>query len=196
MSEHDESGSVDESGLVDEILSALETAGEIESWIDRYMLGPGSDKLFAETLRLANQRLLGADPPKTDRWEHLLFTTAARSAKSNPKRSCEACKTAINELAQMIQRDRFATTATAHMVTLASALTMVLTAQRSLRQPIEIATRMLHEKFPDLMPVMAERCQDIWQRHGQMSGLEGLYLWDTRNNEWRLNQDFKPYRPT
>jgi hypothetical protein len=187
---------LDESVLVDEILSALDTAGDIESWIDQRMLGSVNGELLAETFRVATQRLLCADPPKTDRWEHLLFTTAASSAKSNQKLSCEACKTAITELTQMIQGDLFATTASEHIVTLASALTMVLSAQRRLRQPIEVATRTLHEKFPDLMPVMAELCQDIWQRHGQMSGLVGLYLWDNRNNEWRLNQDFKPHRPT
>ena len=187
---------LDESKLVDEMLSALDTAGAIESWIDRRMLGPDSGELLAESFRQATQRLLGADPPKTDRWEHLLFTSAVHSAKSNYKLSCETCKTAITELTQMIQEDRFATTVSEHIVTLASALTLVLSAQRRLRQPIELATRTLHEKFPDLMPVMAERCQDIWQRHGQMSGLVGLYLWDNRNNEWRLNQDFKPHRPT
>lgn len=187
---------LDESGLVDEILSALDTAGGIESWIDRRMFGPDRSDISAETFRLATQRLLGTDPPKTDRWEHLLFATAVRSEKLNCKLSCEACKTAITELTQMIQGDRFTTTAPAHIVTLASALTMVLSAQRRLRQPIEIMTSTLHEKFPDLLQVMAERCQDIWQRHGQMSGLEGLYQWDNRNDEWRLSQDFKPHRPT
>ena len=187
---------LDESGLVDEILSALDTAGGIENWIDRRMFGPDNSDVSAETFRLATQRLLGTDPPKTDRWEHLLFATAVRSAKSNRKLLCEACKTAITELTQMIQGDRFTTTAPAHIVTLASALTMVLSAQERLRQPIEIMTSTLHEKFPDLLPVMAERCQDIWLRHGQMSGLEGLYLWDNRNNQWRLSQDFKSHRPT
>ena len=185
-----------ENVLVDEIISALETAGEIERWIDRRMLSPGIDELVAETFRLVTQRLLGPVPPKTDQWEHFLFVSAAHSAKTNHKQLCETCKTAITELTKIIQEDRFATMASEHIVMLASALTMVLSAQRRLRQPIEVATRTLHDKFPDLMPVMAERCQDIWQRHGQMSGLVGLYLWDNRNNEWRLNQDFKPNRPT
>jgi len=167
---------LDKGALVDEILSALDTAGEIESWIDRRMPSLGNSELFAETFRLVTQRLLSADPPKTDRWEHLLFVTAASSAKSNQILSCEVCTTAITELTQMIQGGRFAKTVSEHIVALASALTMVLSAQRRLRQPIEVATRTLHEKFPDLMPAMAELSQDIWQRHGQMSGLVGLYL--------------------
>ena len=187
---------LDEGALVDEILSALDTAGEIESWIDGRLPSLGNSERVAETFRLVTERLLSVDPPKTDQWEHLLFVTAASSSKSNQILSCEVCTTAIAELTQMIQTDRFANTDSDHIVALASALTMALSAQRRLRQPIEVATKTLHEKFPDLLPAMAALSQDIWQRHGQMSGLVGLYLWDNRNNEWRLNQDFKPHRPT
>ena len=41
---------------------------------------------------------------------------------------------------------------------------------------------------------LAEQCQNIWTRRGQMSGRPGLFLWDQRRHEWRLAQDFKPYR--
>ena len=75
---------LDRGALADEILSALDTAGEFESWIDRRLPSLGNNELIAETFRVVTQRLLSVDPPKTDRWEHLLFVTAASSAKSCP----------------------------------------------------------------------------------------------------------------
>ena len=81
------------------------------------------------------------------------------------------------------------------MSTETRALTLALTAQKKLRQPIEQAIGALGDKFADLIPDMAERCQDIWQRRGQMSGADSLFVWDTRQDVWRLHQDFKTYRP-
>ena len=79
-------------------------------------------------------------------------------------------------------------------VTLTSAITLVIAAQRKLRQTGESTIGLLCDKFTDCLPEMAERCQDIWRRHGQMSGVEGPFVWDGRNHEWRLRQDFRAHR--
>ena len=181
--------------LVDEILAALDAVGQLESWVQQHMDGSVDGALLNKTCREVTQRLLGVKPPKTAHWEHFLVATAIHSAKSTRQHGYEVCKTAIAKLNEMIPRDSFIGVAEGEIMTLASALSVALTAQSKLRQPIEATIALLCEKFPDYVPDMAERCQDIWQRHGQMSGAKGLYVWDIRNNEWRLSQDFKPYRP-
>lgn len=182
--------------LVEEILSALDAAGGMESWVQRRMDGSDDGAILDEAFLEVTQRLFLADPPRTTDWEHLPVATADRSARPNGLHAYEACKSAIAELTKMIEEDSFNNVAPERIVTFGSALTLVLIAQRRLRQPIEVAIGSWCEKFPGPIPDMAERCQDIWQRWGQMSGAAGLYLWDTRNNEWRLNKDFKPFRPT
>jgi len=126
----------------------------------------------------------------------MMVGAAGHRSRSDGVNGFRPCKAAIAELTKMIQEEAFNSVSPEQIVTFASALTLVLTAQRKLRQPIEIATESLCRNFADLLPEMAERCQDIWRRSGQMSGAEGLYVWDKRNEEWRLHQDFKSHRPT
>ena len=78
----------------------------------------------------------------------------------------------------------------------AGAMTVVLASQYRLTQDIEVSMRRLCERFPEQLPEIAEQCQDIWKLRGQMTGRRGLFLWDMRQQEWRLAQDFTPYRPS
>ena len=181
--------------LVDEILAALADAGEVENWAAAYLQGPQSPAVLDAACMEVTERLLGAEPPRAAEWEHLVFTLAVESAKSHGKHDLTACRAAIDTLGKMIDQGRFDPCAGEAIDTLASGLTLVLSAEIKLRQPIEFAILRLCDRYPDRLPAMAERCQSIWQRRGQMSGAEGLFVWDLRNHLWRLNQDFKPYRP-
>lgn len=181
--------------LVDEVVSALDTVGELEDWMLRRLDGSVAGPLIDETYRQVTGRLLKADPPEIARWEHFLVSAAVNSAKRNNRMGYVACKYALDKLIEIIQEDSLSGAAPKLLVTLAGALTLILAAQRKLRQSVELSTSLLCERFPDLLPEIAELCQNIWQRRGQMSGSDGLFVWDTRNDEWRLSLDFKPYRP-
>ena len=182
--------------LTDDILSALGTTESLESWLRQHLGSSADSAVLTDTFRAVTQRLLGTEPPQTARWERLMVGAAGQVSGSDGDYGFGPCKAAIAELTEMIQEEAFSRVSPEQILTFASALTLVLTAQRKLRQPIENAMASLCQKFPDLLPDMAERCQDIWRRRGQMSGAEGLYVWDTRTNEWRLHQDFKSHRPT
>jgi hypothetical protein len=181
--------------LVDEVVSALDTVGELENWMLRRLDGSVAGPLMDETYRQMTGRLLEADPPEIARWEHFLVSAAVNSAKCKNRIGYVACKHALDKLIEIIQEDSLSGAEPKLLVTLAGALTLILAAQRKLRQSVELSTSLLCEQFPDLLPEIAELCQGIWQRRGQMSGSDGLFVWDTRNNEWRLSLDFKPYRP-
>lgn len=180
--------------LLDELLSTLDTAGKTEEWVERNMGGTAKVQDFDEAFSALTLRLL-VDQAQIAGWEHLLVTVAIRSTKSNSQQAYSACDAAIAEFSKMMKGDSLKNLNNEQIVTLASALTLVLTAQRKLRQSTENAIRLLCDRFPKLVPEMAQRCQDIWQRRGQMSGYVGLFVWDTRKNEWRLEQDFKSQRP-
>jgi hypothetical protein len=185
----------DASTLVEELLAAFDTVGELERWVDQRMEGTIEQPVLNDVFNQVTSRLLSADPPDTAFWEQLVFATSVRSAKANGQSALEACRTAVEQLLTMIQSDSLQQVSAGRIVTLASALTLALTGQKKLRQPIEEAIGALGERFEHLIPDMAERCQDIWQRRGQMSGADSLFVWDTRHNVWRLHQDFKTYRP-
>ncbi|MCH8047987.1 MAG: hypothetical protein IID44_30200 [Planctomycetes bacterium] len=184
----------DSAQLVDEILSALQSVGEPEIWVQQHLDGSVEQAVLDETFVAVTERLLGAQPPQAAHWEHLLVLTAARSSQRGGRPGFEACKAAVDKLDEMIRQDVFVGVSGDQAIALASAVTLILTAQSKLRQPIEVVVASLCEKFPDSLQLMAERCGDLWQRRGQMSGVEGLFVWDTRQNEWRLEQDFKAYR--
>lgn len=186
---------IEESELVDEIVSALDTVGEVEGWIERRMDGTLEGTVLESAFCEVTRRLPGDAPPSTDQWEHLLVAAATFSARRNSRVGYEACKSAVDALNTVVQENRFETAVREDIVTIASALALVLTAQRKLRQMVELAVCSLCEKHTECLPQMAERCQNIWQRYGQMSGEDGLFIWDTRNNQWRLSQDFKSYCP-
>ena len=185
---------IDVTTLVEEIESALDEVGQLEKWVERRMDGKVDGATLCQAVGEMTQQLLSADPPQSAHWEHLLVAIATHSAKSHSQVGYDVCQAAIAEFSEMIPRDTFRLVTPEQIVTLASALTLALTAQRKLRQRIEHATVLLCVRYPDLMPEIAQRCQDIRQRHGQVSGSEGLFLWDTRRGEWRLSQDFKTYR--
>ena len=184
----------DSAQLVDEILSALQSVGEPEIWVQQHLDGSVEQAVLDETFVAVTERLLGAQPPQAAHWEHLLTLAAARSSQRGGRPGFEACKAAVDKLDEMIRQDIFSNVSGDQAIALASAVTLILTAQSKLRQPIEVVVASLCEKFADSLQLMAERCGDLWQRRGQMSGVEGLFVWDTRQNEWRLEQDFKAYR--
>lgn len=183
--------------LTAEIIAALDEVGQLEKWIEQRMTSNVESEPVIEAVGDVSQQLLEVDPPQTAYWEHLLVAIATHSAKSNSQIGFKANQAAIAKLIQMIPEESFQSRVTPNqIVTLASSLTVALTAQRKLRQRIEEATGLLCETSPELLPSIAQRCQDIRQRHGQTSGSEGLFVWDTRRGEWRLRQDFRPYRPS
>jgi len=188
-------GIADATQLIDEILQALENVGEPEDWVQQRVDGSVDQAVLDETFVAITERLLGTQPPQTAHWEHLLVLTAARSTQRGGQPGFGACKAAIDKLDEMIRRDVFSCPKSEQAITLAGALTLILTAQSKLHQRIEVAVGSLCDKFADSLQLMAERCGDLWQRRGQMSGVEGLFVWDTRQGEWRLEQDFKAYRP-
>ncbi len=186
---------LDASTLVEELLAAFDTVGELERWIDRRMDGTVDQAVLNDAYGQVTQRLLGHEPPDTAFWEQLLFASSMKSAKAKGNHSLEASRSAIEQFHKMVEDDTLQQVNSDRIITLASALTLALTAQKRLRQPIEEAVGALCERFGDLIPNIAERCQDIWQRRGQMSGADSLFVWDIRHNVWRLHQDFKTYRP-
>ena len=188
-------GNSDATQLVEEILAALQSVGKPEDWVTQRVDGSVDQPILDEAFVAVTERLLSAQPPQTAHWEHLLTLAAARSSQRGGQSGFAACKAAIDKLGEMIGQDIFSGASAEQAITLASALTLILTAQSKLRQPIEVAVASLCDKFPDSMQSMAEHCQNLWQLRGQMSGVEGLFVWDTRQAEWRLGQDFKAYRP-
>ena len=185
----------DASSLVEELLAAFDTVGELERWVDRRMEGTIDQSALNDAFDQVTQRLLSSDPPDTAFWEQLLFASSVRSAKAHGQHALDACRAAVEQLLKMIESNALQQVSPDRIVTLASALTLALTAQKKLRQTIEEAIGALGDRFSDLIPDMADRCQDIWQRRGQMSGADSLFVWDTRHDVWRLHQDFKTYRP-
>jgi hypothetical protein len=188
-------GNSDATQLVEEILQALQSVGAPEDWVQKHVDESVEKAILDEAFVEVTERLLGAQPPESAHWEHLLALAAARSSQRGGQRGFDACKAAINKLAEMIRQDVFSGASAEQVIALAGALTLILAAQSKLRQPIEAAVGSLCNQFADSLQLMAERCQDLWQRRGQMSGTEGLFVWDTRQGEWRLEQDFKAYRP-
>ena len=96
----------------------------------------------------------------------------------------------------MVDAGAFQGASADRLATLARALTVALAAQGKLRQPVESAVGQMIDHCPLELHTLAERCQDIWQRRGQVLGMAGLCLWNCRNNEWRFGNDSKRLRPS
>ena len=190
-----QSGDDSASELADEILKAGAEVGVLESWVEQQLDGSANLAIVQAAYRELTRRLICATAPDVAVWEHVIVTTAISAERSNLIQSTEACRAALAELQAILADGLTEGFPPDQIVTLASALTLVLAAQREVRQDIETSVELLRQRFPDKLQEMAERCQDIWKRHGQMSGVDGLYVWDRRKQEWRLTQDFKPYRP-
>ena len=181
--------------LTQEATSALTTVGALEDWLERRLGGAISEEMTSNAFRELTRYLLGDSPPRVADWEHLVTKTSVRSLKPDGKPAYEACRAAIERLSEMAQSRSLSAENADEIVTMTSALTLVIAAQRKLRQVVELTIGMLCDEYPDCLATMADRSQDIWRRHGQMSGVEGPFVWDQRNQEWRLRQDFKSYRP-
>lgn len=183
------------SQLVDELVTGLESESSVEPWLDQRIVGSQDRELLIDVYRDATKRLLDCEPPKAAHWESLLVPTAARSVQRDCPAGFDACRASVEQLTELVVDDTFSSSSLERIVAFASTLIVALEAQRKLRQTIEHAAAALFEQFPDYRGELAERCQDLWQRHGQLSREEGLFVWDVRNAEWRLSQDFKSHRP-
>jgi alkylhydroperoxidase/carboxymuconolactone decarboxylase family protein YurZ len=180
--------------LATEIITAVDQAGELESWVARRIDGSTDEAALAEASTQVAMRLLDVEPPITGAWEHLLVTLAVHSSRAPKHRGLAACRSIVRSLGDSLVENRLGEFDSQRVLTLACALTVALAIQDKLTQDIEETMRGLAERFPDALQEMAGQCQDIWMRRGQMSGKQGLFVWDTRRDEWRLAQDFKSYR--
>lgn len=179
---------------VSEIIAAVDQPGELEIWVAKQLDDHPHDSGLDTACVMVAQQLLAVDPPQIGYWERLLVTLAVQSGQDRGNAGLSTC-TAI--LAQL--RDHLATNPQLNvpsLITLANALTVVLAAQNRLRQKIEQTIKLLCDTYPDALAPIAESCQDIWKRRGQMTGRKGFFIWDVRKQEWRLAQDFKSFRPT
>jgi len=180
--------------LASEISVAVDRVGEFESWVAKRLDGSIDDDALDQACTRVAEKFLTSDPPQTGAWEHLLVTLAVHSSRSRDHHGLDACRAVVGQVSDMLGDERLGHFKPAQIMTLASAMTIVLAVQDRLHQDVEETIRRLCDGFPDVLPQIAEQCQDIWTRRGQMSGRPGMFLWDRRRQEWRLAQDFKPYR--
>ncbi len=179
--------------LVNEILVAVDQVGELKSWVVERLDGPINDAALHEACTQVAEQFLSSTPPQTGFWEHLLLTLAVHSRNRQPS-GLSACKSVVQHLSDLLGDERLRHFKAPELVTLASAMTVALAIQDKLTQDVEATICRLCGGFPDVLPEIANQCQGIWKRRGQMSGRPGLFLWDVRRQEWRLAQEFKPYR--
>ena len=183
------------SQLVGEIMEALDSVGACQGWADERMHDPTAANELSEAFREVTQKLLTSDPPQHVHWEQLLVAAASASCDKPHANALAACKAGIAQLDESIQSGGLDAFTSDQAAAVAGALTLILAAQVKLRQAAEIAICSLANAFPDAVQAMGQLSQEIWLRRGQMSGHDGLFVWDCRRGEWRLSQDFKPYRP-
>ncbi len=179
--------------LVTEVLSKIDKPGQIEQWANSHLEGSIPTAVVQDACVGVTKQLLQADPPRTGEWEHFLVTLAAHSRRSKRRVATESCEATIVGLLQLLDEGTLDEFNEQKVVTLANALTVALSAQRKLRQDIEQAIGRICDKWANLLPQIGEQCQYIWKRKGQMSGEPGLFLWDKRNQAWRLATDFRQY---
>jgi hypothetical protein len=181
--------------VIDVLSSALPKVGGIEHAVVELLGGSTLVETLSAAAGQITRRLLADQPPATALWEHLVVTIADRSAAKHAEAGMAACKTALDTLLDLLQEDALCDYTGEQVSTIAGALTLVMAAQPRLRQSVEHAMLVLAENFADRLQDLAQLSQDIWLRRGQMTGTPGLFVWDIRHGQWRLAQDFKPYRP-
>ena len=181
------------SQLASEILAAVNGGGDLESWATERLDGLIHGTALDKACTLVAEQFLTSDPPQTGYWDHLLVTLALHSTRTKQRHSFSACTAVLRHLGDMLSEERPKQFNSPMLTTMASAMTMVLATQYRLKQDIEDTMLRLCEQFPEVLPEIADHCQAIWKRHGQMSGRRGLFLWDIRKQEWRLTQDFASY---
>lgn len=181
--------------LVDEMVETLGGSEPLGDWIARRCDGSVGTTTMNHAMADITGQLLSGRSPQVTLWERLFMAVAMQSTEKQGQTSFEACTTALDRLAELLEDDGFATADDSDVITLGTALTLLLAAQRKLHQRIEYCVGLLCNKHPKCLDEMAERCEELWHRCGQMSGASSLFVWDQRRDEWRLAQDFKPYRP-
>lgn len=180
--------------LIEEILSKIDEVGQIESWVETRLNGSLPSTVVQDACVDVTTKLLRSDPPKTGEWEHLIVSLAAHSRQSKQEIAIASCNAIIDALSALLDDGTLQRMNEHKLVTVASALTVTLSAERRLRQAIEEVVRRICEERADLVQSIGEQCQQLWKRKGQMSGYPGLFVWDTRNTKWRVARDFRQYR--
>lgn len=181
--------------LVDEMVEVLGGDASLAEWISRNCDGSVEAETMNRAMGDVTAELLAGASPQISLWERLFLAVALQSTEKQGQTSFEACNTALDRLAEIVEAGGLDSAAPADVVTLGTALTLLLAAQRKLHQRIEYAVGLLCERHPGCVSEMAPRCEELWHRCGQMSGASSLFVWDRRREEWRLTQDFKSYRP-
>ncbi|MCA9102745.1 MAG: hypothetical protein KDA63_16415 [Planctomycetales bacterium] len=182
--------------LAAEVSAAVDQVGALEDWTERHCAGAvPADVVRDACVRVADE-CLAADPPESGAWEHLLVTLAIHSGRHHTSAGQDAAEAMLLKLARLLEAGELKRYSPEQVVTLAGAMTLALASEDKLTQEVEVAMHETCERFPASLPEIAAACQDIWKRRGQMSGRPGMFFWDTRREEWRLAQDFKPYRTT
>ncbi len=181
--------------LIDEMVEVLHGDASLSDWIAQRCDGSVSPDILSDSMSGVTEQLVAGESPQLPLWQRLFTAVAMQSAEKNGRTSFDACATAIDSLAELIEKGSLDSVAHSDVVTLGSTLTLLLAAQRKLHQRIEYAIGLLCERHAESISEMAERCEELWHRCGQMSGASSLFVWDRRREEWRLSQDFKPYRP-
>lgn len=181
--------------LVDELVETLADGDSIPDWIAKRCDGSIDTERLCRATRDLTSQLLQTDSPRVAYWERLFMALALRSAENEGQAAFEACAAAVDRLAELVETGQLDPVSHDDVVTLGSSMTLMLATQRKLHQRIEYAVGLLCIRHPASLAAMAQRCEDIWHRCGQMSGASSLFVWDGRREEWRLAQDFRPYRP-
>lgn len=182
--------------LVSEILAVADRAGELDAWATERLNDSINDEALDKACTQLAEQFLTSDPPQTGAWEHLLVTLAIHSCRSKQLQGMNACQSMLRQLRDFLVDGQPKHFNPSKLMVIASAMTVVLASQYRLTQDIEVSIRQLCERFPEQLPEIAEQCQDIWKRRGQETGRRGLFVWDVRQQEWRLAQDFNPHRPS
>ena len=190
-------------GLIDEMIVAISDGKRLPNWItqrcddsvDTELMSEGMCNALCDALCDATVQLLTGESPHLAHWERLIMAVAIGSTETESSAPFDACAAAITRLADLIENGDLDQAAHEDVVTLGSSLTLLLATQRKLHQRIEYAVGLLGNRHPKSLGEMAERCEELWLRCGQMSGATNLFVWDQRHEEWRLAQDFKAYRP-
>lgn len=188
------------SSLVGEMIAAADSGESLQAFVAKHgAANHGDHAVETEQLRQmlceVTMRLLTGNTLRVATWERTLTAVTIRSTQADGEVAFDAVAAAIDHLAELIDRGELDSAAHADIVSLGSSLTLLLAAQRKLHQRIEYAVGLLGKHHPASLSEMAERCEDLWHRCGQMSGANSLFVWDARQKEWRLTQDFRPYRP-
>ena len=128
---------IDAEQLVRAFLAGIDQPGGLEGFVQDGLLGTIDEEVLNEACATVTKTLLESEDPKTGPWEHFLVTLAVHSCQSQAPRAMEPCRATIRTLRAMVSENRFVPSDPRKAITVTTALTLVLTAQPKLKQPVE-----------------------------------------------------------